>query len=250
MSNFENNNEAVESPGGHEEGLRLIRGSEVRVQRSNGDIDEGWTITGFDQQTGYAIVQKPNEDGVMMTKSVSRDKLEALNTPEQLENEPITEIRGESRENLDVVIEKQQEVAVENIKQLDKDGEDLQEALTAAAAAGVEDDDLEDLREMYRKYNQRKKITDRIKGSLTGLAVGDVIGLTISTSLALLAHKYPGIEDIVREIGSAVRSVGIEPYQLGAGNSVGLGYMSLILGPMAGGALAGLSNRVNRFLKP
>jgi hypothetical protein len=65
--------QAVENP--------IMKGKSVRVQRSDGSIDEGWKIESFDTKTGEAYVTK--SDGTnAWSKRVPRADLEKLNLPQ------------------------------------------------------------------------------------------------------------------------------------------------------------------------
>lgn len=64
-----------------EDGQRLQKGTDVYVQRSNGMIESGWKIYGFDSETGAAIVVKETENGHRLSKEVPLNELEKLNHP-------------------------------------------------------------------------------------------------------------------------------------------------------------------------
>ena len=57
----------------------MIEGSIVKVRRSNGEIEGGWTIRGF-SQTGDAIVVK-FEGNQIIGKHIPRERLLELNKP-------------------------------------------------------------------------------------------------------------------------------------------------------------------------
>ncbi|HLC94087.1 MAG TPA: hypothetical protein VJH96_00785 [Patescibacteria group bacterium] len=60
------------------EAERLRKGDMVKVQRSNGAIEEGWEIVGFNPLTGDARVTR-KEGAQILKKEISQSQLQSLN---------------------------------------------------------------------------------------------------------------------------------------------------------------------------
>lgn len=61
----------------------LLEGRKVRVRRSNSQLEDGFTITFFDQEIGKYVVQKNLAENKAVSKKVLIRELEALNPPKQ-----------------------------------------------------------------------------------------------------------------------------------------------------------------------
>jgi len=67
-----------------EQGPSYKKGDEVLVRRSSGDIEEGWTVTGINEKTGDAIVQRPNPEGKgILQKEIPQEELHIINERER-----------------------------------------------------------------------------------------------------------------------------------------------------------------------
>ena len=64
------------------EATKLVKGDVVRVQRSSGDIEEGWKIFGFNPKTGDVIVRKKKGEQTL-EKDIPQEELKVLNPPKQ-----------------------------------------------------------------------------------------------------------------------------------------------------------------------
>jgi len=57
----------------------LTKGQVVAVERSNGDVENDWILSGYDKKTGDAIVIKKEGADETLKKEIPRDKLKSLN---------------------------------------------------------------------------------------------------------------------------------------------------------------------------
>jgi hypothetical protein len=60
--------------------VQLRKGDIVRIQRSDGTIESGWEILGFDPNTDDVMVGKLEKRG-LLRKRISQTKLKNLNRP-------------------------------------------------------------------------------------------------------------------------------------------------------------------------
>jgi protein phosphatase len=127
----------------------LQKGSPVRVQRSSGMIEAGWTVESFDSRTGYVTVIKP-EGNHYLTKQIPRAELEKLNRPATIQDIP-------SADNLQQLVDILQQIGgIQGSQHLYNSAELLQ--IVDDVVAG-----RESLGKLTRTGGLRQKVADLIK---------------------------------------------------------------------------------------